>query len=315
MLGSALTKWLVHHNCPVVKLVRRPVKDKVCEVFWDPIKKEIDSSKLIDVDVVIHLAGENVASGLWTSKKKKSIMDSRVKSTEFLAEMISKMSVKPKLLITASGVNIYGYNDSEDEAFSEESPENGKDYLSQVVRKWEGAAQPVKDLGIRTCHIRLGAVLSPNGGLIKKTLPIFKFGVGGKLGSGKQMMAWVDLDDAVGAVWQCMQNDSLEGPVNVVAPEAISNKEFTKAYSKAVGMPNFIPAPKFILSNFLGEMAECLMLSSIKCTPGKLLESGYEFKYPTIRESLNHQLDSSVPEEVVKASPEEGQETAEDEKK
>ena len=129
------------------------------------------------------------------------------------------------------------------------------------------------------------------------------------------MMSWVDLDDTVGAIWHCMENETLEGPINVVAPEAISNKQFTKAYSKAVGMPNFIPAPKFILANFLGEMAECLMLSSIKCVPKKLLESGFEFKYPTIRESLNHQLDSSVPEEAQKAMPEEGEEAAEDEKK
>ena len=175
MLGTAMTKWLVRHDYPVVKLVRRPVKDKISEVYWDPIKKEIDYSKLLDFDAVIHLAGENVASGLWTVNKKKKIMDSRVLSTNFLVEIIEQMSVKPKVFISASGINIYG-NTSEDEPFTEKSPALGKDYLSKVVQKWEAAAESLKHKNIRTCHLRMGAVLSPTGGLMKKILPVFKFG-------------------------------------------------------------------------------------------------------------------------------------------
>ena len=311
MLGTALTKWLVRQGYPVVKLVRRPVKDKICEVFWDPVKKEVDHSKLLDFDAVIHLAGENVASGLWTSGKKKKIMDSRVQSTEFLVEVIDKMAVKPKVFISASGINVYGNNSSEDEPFSEKSPALGKDYLSEVVKKWEAAAKPLKMKGIRTCHLRLGAVLSPTGGLLKKVLPIFKFGAGGRLGSGKQMMSWIDLEDAVGSVWHCLQTEEIEGAVNLVAPECVSNKAFTKALAKAVGMPAIIPTPEFILSGFLGDMAECLMLSSIKCAPLKLVENGYQFKYPTLRESLNFQLKSEVPEDVVASTAEEEQPEAE----
>ena len=299
MVGKALTAWLVRHDCPVVRLVRRPVVDELTEIFWNPLKKEVDSSKLVGFDIVIHLAGYSVAAGLWSLKTKKKILDSRVAGTELLATEILKMANPPKLFMTASGVHVYGRNGADDEAFDEESPEKGDDFLSEVIRKWEKAAVPVKESGVRTCHLRLGAVLSPTGGMLKKMLPAFKFAAGGRMGNGKQQLSWIDLQDCIRSIWHCIETEDISGAVNVVAPEVVSNKQFTKALAQAVGMPAFLPVPEFILSGFLGDMADCLMLASIKCSPSKLQSSGFEFEYGTLREALNHQLQSNVPEVVV----------------
>lgn len=299
MVGKELTRWLVHHDCPVVRLVRRPVKDKLSEIFWDPEKGELDGSKLVGFDAVIHLAGENVASGLWTSKKKQAIMDSRVKSTDLLVKTIESLKEKPKVFISSSGINIYGQNQDEDPPFTEDSPESGKDYLSDVVRKWESASKVLSMVDVRVCHLRFGAILSPTGGLLKKVLPIFKFAAGGRLGNGKQMMSWVSLNDVVKSIWHILNNAEVKGAVNVCSPETVSNKQFTKALAKAVGLPAIFPAPSFIINGIFGEMAENLMLVSIKCAPLKLVSSGFEFEHSDLRICLNDLLDSDVAEVVV----------------
>lgn len=299
MVGKELTRWLVHQDCPVVRLVRCPVKDKLSEIFWDPDKGELDASKLVGFDAVIHLAGENVASGLWTAKKKQAIMDSRVKSTELLVKTIESLKEKPKVFISSSGINIYGQNLADDPPFTEDSPETGKDYLSDVVRKWEGASKPLSKAGVRVCYLRFGAILSPKGGLLKKVIPVFKFAAGGRLGNGKQMMSWVSLNDVVKSIWHTLNNSEVQGAVNVCSPETVSNKQFTKALAKAVGLPAIFPSPSFVINGIFGEMAENLMLSSIKCAPLKLVSSGFEFEHSDLRICLNELLDSDVAETVV----------------
>ena len=292
MIGKALSEFLIRHECPVVKLVRKPVTNDVTEIFWDPEKGELDESKLKEFDAVIHLGGYSVAHKVWTSRIKKRILNSRVKSTRLLAEKLASLKTKPKVFVVASGMNVYGHTKDEEEPFTESSKLNGTDFLSEVVREWEDATKPASDAGIRVVNTRFSAVLGRRGGLLKKILPVFKMAAGGKLGNGKQIMSWVDLDDVIGVIWHCLQSETIEGPINVVAPNPVSNKEFTKALSKAVGLPAFIPVPEFIIKTVFAEMGEALMLSSIKCSSEKL--GDYEFKHPTIRESLNNQLGTSV---------------------
>lgn len=292
MVGKALSEFLIRHECPVVKLVRRPVQNEITEIFWDPDKGVLDESQLEEFDAIIHLGGYNIAKRVWTGRVKRRIKDSRVNSTKLLAEAVAGLKSKPKIFITASGMNIYGYTEDENKPFDENSPENGTDFLSEVVHDWEKAAKPARDVGVRVVHARFSAVIGRTGGLLKKVLPVFRMAAGGKLGNGKQIMSWVDLDDAVEVLWHCMQTEKISGPVNVVSPNPVTNKEFTKALARAVGLPAFIPVPEFIVKTVFGEMGEVLMLSSIKCTSSKLNE--FEFKYPTIRESLNNQLGTSV---------------------
>lgn len=308
MIGRALSEFLIRNECPVVKLVRRPVQNDITEIYWDPEKGELDEKKLGEFDAVIHLGGYNIAQKVWSSRVKKRILNSRVKSTELLASKLASLKSKPKTFIVASGMNVYGYTKEGDEAFTESSKLNGTDFLSSVVREWEAASKAASNAGIRVVNARFSAVLGKSGGLLKKMLPVFRMAAGGRLGNGKQIMSWVDLNDAVGIIWHCMQNEDIRGPVNVTAPNPLSNKEFTKALSKAVGLPAFLPVPEFIIKTVFAEMGEVLMLSSIKCASEKL--GDYEFKYPTVRESLNIQLGVNVEGPEVK---EESKDPAEDE--
>ena len=290
MVGKALASYLVDQECPVVKLVRQPVKDELTEIFWDIDQKKLDEKKLEGFDAVVHLGGANIANKAWTRKYKKLIMDSRVKSTELLVDRLSKLKKKPKVLIVASGLNIYGQTLKDAEPFSEFSAEKGTDFLADVVKEWEKAAKKATDAGIRVCFMRFGAVIGPGGGLLKTVLPIFRWAAGGKMGNGKQKLSWVGLEDAVAAIHHCIKDDTFNGPVNVCTENPVSNKEFTKAMAKAVGMPAFFPVPTFAVRTLFGEMGEILMLSSIAAAPEKLLKSGFEFSQPTMRECLNYQL-------------------------
>lgn len=293
MLGRALSEFLIRNKCPVVKLVRRPVSNDLTEIFWDPENGELDEKELEEFDAVVHLGGFNVAKKVWTGKVKKRILESRVKSTKLLVEKLSRVNKKPKTLICASGMNIYGYSSDGADAFTESAKEKGEDFLADVIREWEAAANLAKESGLRVVNARFSAILGKDGGLLKKVLPVFRMAAGGRLGKGKQVLSWVDIDDAVGILWHCLSEESISGPVNVVSPNPVTNKEFTKSLSKAVGLPAFLPVPQIMVKTFFAEMGEVLMLSSIKCASEKLAD--YEFKFPTIRESLNNQIGSDVP--------------------
>ena len=228
---------------------------------------------------MVHLAGENIV-GRWTAEKKRKILDSRVQGTRLLAENAAGLSEKPRAMICASAIGYYG--DRGNELLREES-EPGEAFLSEVVEAWEAAADPAREADIRVANLRFGIVLSPEGGALGTTLPLFKIGGGGKLGSGRQWWSWVTLDDVVGALVHALENDAVEGAVNVAAPNPMTNAEYTKVLGNVLERPTLVPAPAPALRAVLGEVADELLLASARVEPTKLKETGYDFRHPELR--------------------------------
>lgn len=291
LVGSALVDFLSSGGHQVLTLSRSEAKNEN-EVTWtvpdESIPGEIKNKERLEgLDVVVHLAGENIASKRWTESQKQKIRDSRVKGTEFLVNELVSLENPPKTLICASAIGYYG--DSQDSLFDEQS-NSADDFLSNTCKEWEDATLAAKEKGIRVVNTRIGVVLDPRDGALAKMLPIFQIGAGGNLGNGKQWMSWVALDDVVGAIHHCIMNEDISGPVNLVAPEPIQNKEFTKILSKVLFRPALFPAPAFALKLALGEMAEALLLSSTKVDSKVLRNTGYEFSYPNLERALRHML-------------------------
>ncbi|MFH2047919.1 MAG: TIGR01777 family oxidoreductase [bacterium] len=286
LIGKALVESLIASDHNVKTLVRRkPLNDS--EIFWEPQSGVIESDKLIDVDTVINLGGENIASGRWTKSKKKRILDSRVKSTTLLCETLVKLDKLPSTLLSASADGYYG--DCNQNEVTEASPP-GDSFIADVCRQWEEATNVCKEAGIRVVNCRFGIVLTPQGGALKKMLPAFKFGVGGKLGSGKQMMNWISMHDCIRAMLYLIENENIKNAVNIIAPEAITNKEFTKAIAKYLKRPALFPVPSFVIKILLGELGSELLKERCKIIPEKLINSGFQFKYPDINSALNEIL-------------------------
>lgn len=286
LVGSELISLLLKGGNTVTRLTRSKSGFEEDVAYWDPEGGEIDSPRLEGHDAVVHLAGENIA-GRWTAEKKRKIEESRVKGTGLLSDALSSLDSKPAVIVAASAIGYYG--DRGDEILTEESGA-GEGFLAQVSVKWENALKPATDAGIRVVNVRIGVVLSSEGGALEKMLLPFKLGVGGKIGSGEQYWSWIALDDVVGAINHCIINENLTGPVNLTAPEPVTNKEFTDALGEVLGRPTLIPLPSFAARGLMGEMADELLLSSARVKPVKLLESGYEFKYPALRSALEHLL-------------------------
>ncbi len=236
-------------------------------------------------DVIIHLAGKNIAESRWSDATKREIKESRVVGTQNLVHDLIERDLIPKVFISASAVGIYG--DRGDEELSELSAP-GEGFLPTVCKRWEEVSYPLKDLGVRVCHARFGAVLDPSGGMLKKILPIFKLGLGGSLGSGAQWMSFIMLEDLVRALKHIIETDSLSGPINMCAPNPVTNKEFTKALAKSLHRWVGPKVPACILKFFFQDLAENLLLSSQRAFPNKLIESNFQFKAPTIDTVLNH---------------------------
>ncbi|MCA1795995.1 MAG: TIGR01777 family oxidoreductase [Desulfuromonadaceae bacterium] len=251
--------------------------------WWDISSGEISFGTEPDFDVVIHLAGENIASGRWDARKKERIRMSRVSGTTLLAQSLAEKEHKPQLLISASAVGFYGNRG--DEELTEES-QAGSGFLSQVCQEWEEACAPATTAGIRSVNIRLGMVLSPDGGALQKMLPPFKLGLGGPLGDGRQFLSWIYIDDLCRAVGHIIEESSLQGPVNMVSPEPVRNKEFASTLGQVIRRPAFLPAPSLALRLLLGEMADALLLSSVRAMPRKLQESGFTFNHPDLYGAL-----------------------------
>ncbi|MBN8625336.1 MAG: TIGR01777 family oxidoreductase [Planctomycetes bacterium] len=285
LIGSSLIPMLTTGGHTVARMTR--TQSKRGGIRWDPDAGEIDPSALEGFDAVVHLAGENIAGGRWNEERKRRILESRTKGTSLLAGALAKLKNPPKVFACASAIGFYGNRG--DETLDERSPA-GEGYLADVCKQWEAAAEPARAAGIRTVNMRFGIVLGMGGGALAKMLTPFKLGAGGNLGSGKQWMSWVALDDAVGAIHHALFNEALTGPMNVVAPTPVTNAEFTKTLGRVVARPTIFPMPAFAARLALGEMADALLLASTRVLPQALQLTDYRFRFPTLEEALRHLL-------------------------
>lgn len=287
LVGKALTKAFEDDGVRVLRLVRRPVEDAKDEVYWKPATGEIDAARLEGVDTVFHLAGKGIANDRWTPAVKKLIVDSRVESTRLIASTLAGLENKPKTLVSASAIGFYG--DRGNEPVTEDAAP-GTGFLAETCQQWEAANAAAWEADIRVVQLRIGIVLSPDGGALAKMLPVFKMGGGGVLGSGDQVMSWIALPDLIRALRFVGDVESVHGAVNATAPGAVTNREFTKALGSKLNRPTVLPAPAFALKMALGEMAEPLLLEGVRAVPQRLTEAGFDFESPTLAEALDRVL-------------------------
>jgi uncharacterized protein (TIGR01777 family) len=280
-IGAALLPSLRTAGWSVVRLVRGAAAGEG-QISWDPVKP-IAPEKVSGFDAVIHLAGESIF-GRWTASKKAKIRDSRVVGTLNLARALAQAEEKPKVFLCGSAIGYYG--DRGDELLGEESSP-GTGFLAQVCSEWEEAATSAIQANIRTVNLRTGIVLSPKGGALGAMLLPFKLGLGGRTGTGRQWMSWIDVQDIVGAIHHILKNDLLQGPVNMVAPEPVRNADFARTLASLLSRPAILPLPAFAVKAVFGEMGEELLLASQKVEAGKLISSGYPFRHRELRASLD----------------------------
>ncbi|MCG8458337.1 MAG: TIGR01777 family oxidoreductase [Holophagales bacterium] len=281
LVGAAFAELLHGRGDRIVPLVR-PGSPSGGGIPWDPAAGELDADRLAEVDGVVHLAGESIAGGRWTAAKKRRIRNSRVDGTRLLAEGLASLP-EPPPLICASAIGFYG--DRGDERLDEDSPP-GKGFLAEVCRDWEAAADPAREAGVRVTHLRFGVVLSASGGALAQMLTPFRLGLGGRIGDGRQWMSWIHLRDAARALELALDDRSLEGPVNAVAPEPVRNLRFTRGLGRAVGRPTFLPLPSLAVRVALGEMGRELLLASSRVEPARLAGSGFEYRHAELDEAL-----------------------------
>jgi uncharacterized protein (TIGR01777 family) len=287
LIGSALVRFLVEGGHLVTRLVRGPARPGGTEIPWGPTEGKLDPGMLEGHDAVVHLAGENLTAGRWTPKRKARIFNSRVRGTRLLAETLAGLAPPPKVMVCASAIGYYG--DRGEEVLTEESS-LGRGFLAELCREWEAASVPAAEKGVRVVRLRTGIVLSPAGGALKKMLLPFRLGLGGRLGSGQQYMSWIALDDVLAVILRALTDDSLAGPVNAVAPNAVTNREFTRTLGRVLMRPTIFPVPAFALRTIFGEMADETLLASNRVQPAKLLTHGFAFNYPELEGALRHVL-------------------------
>ena len=284
LIGSALVAVLEKQGHDVARLTRGEA-GVPGEFHWDPEQAYIDPGALEAIDAVVHLAGETVA-GRWSEVKKHRILESRVQGTRLVSEAIAGLDRPPAVLVCASAIGVYG--DRGDEPVTEESAP-GVGFLADVVRAWEAAAQPARDAGIRVVNTRFGVVQSAQGGALKTMLPLFQLGLGGRVGSGRQYVSWVSIDDVVGGILFSIQNDTLAGPVNVTAPSPVPQAEYARTLGRVLHRPAVLPAPGFAVRLVLGEFAN-EVLHGQRVVPERLTDRGYAFRHPTLEPALRHVL-------------------------
>ncbi len=285
LIASSLTPFLQGGGHDVVGLRRGT--GKANSQSWNPATGEVDPSELAHADAVVHLAGENIGSGRWTAGRKGVIRDSRIGPTRAICESMANLPSPPQTLIVASAIGAYG--DRGDEWLDEESA-FGNGFLAELVDQWERATEPATRKGIRVVNLRFGIILTPKGGALQRMLLPFKFMAGGVIGSGRQYWSWVGIDDVIGAIHHALVDSSLSGPVNVVAPNPVTNREFTKSLGRVLSRPTVLPLPAFAARLALGEMADELLLASARVRPTKLLKSGYQFRHTDLESALRHVL-------------------------
>jgi len=284
MVGSALIPHLSENGHSVVKLVRKK-SEAENEIEWDSEHDTLNPASCEGFDYVINLAGENISSGRWTETIKKKIKESRIKSTRLIVDTLAKVDKKPKGLINASAVGYYG---NREDQILRETDGSGDGFLAEVCREWESEAARAEKLGIRVVCTRFGMILSQNGGALKKMLAPFKLGLGGVVGSGRQYMSWIAIDDVIAILALAMQTEGLKGAVNVASPSPVQNREFTKVLGKVLNRPTFLPLPAFAARLAFGEMADELLLASTRVVPEKLTQHGYQFLYPHLEQALKY---------------------------
>ncbi len=286
LIGTALQKSFNEKGYEMLLASRSEAKDEQ-HIQWNAETgfADEDLERIEGLDAVIHLAGEGIAGLRWTEDKKKAIRDSRVFGTRTMIEAFAKLEQKPEVFIAGSAMGFYG--DRGDDEMTEASPA-GTTFLATTTKEWEAESRRAEDLGIRTVLLRTGIVLSKDGGALATMLTPFKFGVGGVVGSGKQWMSWVSLDDVVGAVNFALENENIRGAVNIVAPNPVTNEEFTKTLGSVLYRPTILPLPEFAVHMVFGEMGDALLLDSTRIKPKRLLDAGYQFKYPELKPALEN---------------------------
>lgn len=287
LIGSALRPGLTAEGHTILRLVRGPAAG--AESRWDPDRGVLDPNALDGADAVVHLAGESIAGGRWTAARKARIRDSRVRGTALLARSMAARGRKPTVFISGSAVGFYGDRGGE---LLDEGSGQGRSFLADVCREWEAATRPAADAGIRVVNIRLGVVLSGRGGALSKMLPAFRLAAGGPIGTGRQHMSWIAVDDVVGAIQHLLRVETVVGPVNLVAPNPVTNAEFTRTLGRVLRRPTVLRVPAPVLRVVLGEMADELLLASTRVRPARLLDSSYRFRYPDLEATLRHVLGS-----------------------
>ena len=286
LVGTALIKSLETDGHEIFRLVRH-YPNSEAEIEWSPDRYSIALAMIEGFDAVVNLAGESIAEGRWTDEKKRRIRESRVKGTKLLGDALANLTKRPKTFICASAIGYYGNRGDE---LLTESSAPGDDFLAAVCVEWEKASALATEKGIRVVNARFGVILDAKGGALAKMLPPFRMGIGGKIGSGKQWMSWIALDDVVGALNFALTNETLKGPVNFVAPNPVRNAEFTKTLGKVLSRPTLFPIPAFGVRLLFGEMGEALLLGGQCVEPERLKSSGYQFQYSQLQTALSHAL-------------------------
>jgi uncharacterized protein (TIGR01777 family) len=285
LIGSALVRRLTADGHQVVRFTRsRPAGPD--QAGWDPLAGEIDAAAVARADAVVHLAGKSIGEGLrWTARTKEEILQSRVRGTRLVAETMAVAAAGggPRVLVCASGIGYYGSRG--DEVLTEASP-GGEGFTAELVRRWEAAADPARAAGLRVVHLRTAPVQSSEGGSLPRLLRLFRLGLGGRLGSGRQWWSWISLDDTVGAYLRALLGGDLEGPVNACAPNPVTNAEFTATLARVLRRPAFLAVPKFGPRLLLGELADELLFVSQRVRPAVLQASGFAFRFPELEPAL-----------------------------
>lgn len=284
LVGTEMTRALRAAGHEVTRIVRSygGLPHGEHAVVWHPSQGQIEADGLEAHDVVVHLAGESLA-GVWTPAKKRRIRESREQGTKLLAQTIAGLKQKPRALFSASGLNIYADRGAQE---VDEGGEPGSGFVADVARVWEASTRAASDAGVRVVNMRFGNVLSPRGGMLEVVLPLFRLGLGAKFGDGTQYWPWIALDDITPAMLHVLERPEIAGPVNFVAPQPVTNAEFTDALAAAVRRPAFLTVPGFAAKLAPGHMADELLLSGARVVPRRLLESGYEFRHPELRAAL-----------------------------
>lgn len=288
LVGSELVPFLSKQGHDVYRLTRGKAHE-AHDIIWDPVHKQLPKGRIEGTDVVVHLAGENIAGKRWNPTVKAELQRSRIEGTKLLCETISNLEAPPKTLICASAIGFYGHRGTE---MLNETSAKGSGFLSDLCHDWEAACEPARAKGIRVVNLRIGVILSPKGGALAKMLTPFKMGGGGVVGSGNQYWSWIAIDDLIGIINFCITDEKISGPVNATAPCPVTNYEFTKTLGSVLSRPTIVPMPGFVARIALGEMANDLLLGSARVMPNRLSESGYRFQYSSLEPALKHLLET-----------------------